>query len=106
MKRKHNLSILKTLLVISASLMNSDDSQRYRRTQQLMPQVRILRKEPQLQFPKKPQLQLLLRLGKEPQLQNPCGIGKTVVLMHLRDQEDTGVDCSLRTLICLIPPFG
>ena len=37
---------------------------------------------------------------------NPRGIGKTVVLMHLRDQEDTGVDYSPRTLTCLTPQFG
>ena len=83
--------------------MSSDDSRRYTHTQQVMLHVRVLRKEPQLQFPKDPQLQIPLGLGKEPQLQNPRGIGKTVVPMHLRDQEDTGVEYSPRTLTCLTP---
>ena len=74
--------------------MSSDGSRRHIPTQQGTLHVRVLRKEPQLQLP------------KEPQLQNPRGIGKTVVLMHLRDQEDTGVDYSPRTLTCLTPQFG
>ena len=43
---------------------------------------------------------------EEPQLQIPLGIGKTVVPMHLRDQEDTGVDSSPRTRVCFVQPFG
>ena len=57
-------------------------------------------------FPKEPQLQLPLGIGKEPQLQIPRGIGKIVVPTHLRDQEDTGVDYSPRTHTCLTLPFG
>ena len=47
-----------------------------------------------------------LGIGKEPQLQTPRGIGKVVVPMHLRDQEDTGVDYSLRIHTCLVLLFG
>ena len=41
-----------------------------------------------------------------PTAQIPHGNGKVVVPMHLRDQEDTGVDYSLRIPICLILPSG
>ena len=56
-----------------------------------MTKVRIQREEPLLQKQKKPQTQCLLGIYKEPLLQSPDEIGKTMSLMHLRDQEDTGV---------------
>ena len=86
--------------------MSLDVSQRHNNPHQVGLHIRVLKEEPQLQSPKEPQLQLLLRTGKEQQLRNPQGIGKIVVPTHLRDQEDTGVDYNLRTCICSIPPFG
>ena len=64
--------------------------------------------EPLLQNPEELGLkpQCLLGIDKEPLLQNPDGIGKTMSLTHLRDQEDTGVDYSLRIHTCLTPLFG
>ena len=50
--------------------------------------------------------QRLLRIDKEPLLQIPDGIGKTMSLMRLKDQGDTGVGYSLRIHTCSIPPSG